>query len=380
MPFVIAYLIADANKLRKAICTPLLLFYVSVVFATLISGVPSDYFVPYDFLTTFARLCYYAVLILVARSRFTLKGVLQIYLVATTVFALYLIVQYMYHLLIGGYLPTVIDRSWIFAPELTYATYEEKYRWSFRASSAFLEPSYYVLFTSPALAISIMGGESEGRSSVRFILLLLTYVLANASSGILLSVVALLVFVVKKKKSQKDYIVGTLLCAALLVYLLVGNYSFIEPAVERLSSGASFDNRITRGLLVFNELPPINKLFGVGLNNLEPYMLSNGLSTAFDEKNLNYSASFIQTLNYAGLFGFTFLVGYLIGLGKRCKSPICVCLFVLILVIMTYESILYSFRFAFLIVILESFIRVQDVDCPKDLGKMHSQGRPNRGV
>lgn len=111
---------------------------------------------------------------------------------------------------------------------------------------------------------------------------------------------------------------------------------------------------------IYDEIPILNKLFGVGLNNLEPYMLVNGLSTSYDELNLNYSASFVQTLNYAGLFGFIFLLAYLVSLGKRCKTPICKCLFALIVVIMAYESILYTFRFAFLIIFLEAFIRAQN--------------------
>lgn len=246
-PFLVAYLIADGNKLRKSICTPLLLFYISVVFTSLTVGIPSNYFVFYDFLTVFARLCFYGVLILVARSRFTLSQVLKLYLAASTVFALYLIVQYLYHSVIGGYLPVVIDRSWIFAPELTYGTYEEKYRWSYRASSAFLEPSYYVIFTAPALAISLMGDEKKGKSLKRFILLALTYVLANTSSGIMLAVIVLLFFMITKKKSRQNYIAGALLCAILLVYFAIGDFSFITPALERISGGASFDNRITRG-------------------------------------------------------------------------------------------------------------------------------------
>ena len=93
----------------------------------------------------------------------------------------------------------------------------------------------------------------------------------------------------------------------------------------------------------------INKLMGVGINNLGNYMEYNGISTEFDETNLNYCSSIVQILTNSGIIGFIFFVIYLAGIFKISKNNICSkILFVMLLFLLSYENILFSYRFCFI--------------------------------
>ena len=146
-----------------------------------------------------------------------------------------------------------------------------------------------------------------------------------------------------------------------MILFFSGKLAFI-PAVKRIAAGGSFNQRVLRGIIVYQEIPPFYQFFGVGLNNLEPYMNENNISTYYDEWNLNYCASFIQTLNYSGIIGLlsiTFLmINYLFkAINLRDYKNNLVFVFLLsLLFIFAYESILFTYRFAFLIVIFESVV------------------------
>ena len=183
VPFILGFFIADRKVIGAQVDRFLFAFYILSIGLSVIDGFPFDFFSFGDFWTLVARLLFYAVLVLVARRHFSWEAVRDLYLLLVTVAALYLIAQYVYHLAGGGYLPIVISDSLVFSPEKTFDTWTDKYQWYFRPSSLFLEPSYYSLFTLPALVAFTMG-EKE-KSLPRFALLVVTYALSSANSGLL---------------------------------------------------------------------------------------------------------------------------------------------------------------------------------------------------
>lgn len=367
VPFILGFLIADRKAIGAQVDRFLFSFYVFSIGLSIIGGFPFDFFSFGDFWTLVARLVFYAVLVLVARRRFSWEAVRSFYLLLVTVAALYLIVQYVYHLASGGYLPIVISDSLVFSPERTFDTWTDKYQWYFRPSSLFLEPSYYSLFTLPALVVFTMG-EKE-KSFPRFALLVVTYALSSANSGLLASIVVLIFFLAFKKKTQFDYLAASLILLAAVLYFPFHNVDWIAAAGERLAAGGSLDNRVIRGIMCFGLLDPFHQVVGVGLNNLGSYMGYNALSTGFDTDGLNYCATWFQTLNYSGIIGFFALVAYVGSLFKRCKGRMSRALCVVMIVVMAYESILFSYRFAFLVILLEGFIRYENAAVEAEAGE-----------
>ena len=348
-PFILGFLIADGKTIGTLVNRSLLFFYLVSIGLSVIGGFPFDYFSFGEFWTLVARLIFYAGLILVARRHFTWDVVRDLYLL--------LVIQYVYHLAGGGYLPIVISDSLVFSPEKTFDTWTDKYQWYFRPSSLFLEPSYYSLFTLPALVAFAIG--EKDKSLPRFVLLVVAYALSSANSGLLASIVVLILFLAFKKKTQLDFLVGSLMLLAAVLYLPFHNIDWMAAAGERLAAGGSLDNRVIRGFMCFGLLGPFHQVIGVGLNNLGSYMSYNALSTGFDSDGLNYCATWIQTLNYSGIVGFCALVFYVGSLFKQCKGRMSRALCVVLIVVMAYESILFSYRFAFMVILLEGFIRYE---------------------
>lgn len=359
-PFVLCFLVTDRKEISAQVDRYLFLFYILSLGLSVIGGFPFEFFSFGDFWTLVSRLLFYAVLILVARKRFSWGVVRNIYLLLVTIAALYLIAQYIFHYTVGGYLPIVISDNLVFSPEKTFDTWTDKYQWFFRPSSLFLEPSYYSLFTLPALVVFAIGDREKSLS--RFALLVITYALSSANSGLLASIVVLFFFLAFKRKTQLDYIAASLILLAAVVYLPFHNVGWISSAGERLATGGSLDDRVTRGIICYGLLDPFHQIVGVGLNNLGSYMSHYSLSTGFDSDGLNYCATWFQTLNYSGIIGFVTLVVYVGSLFKRCQGRNSRALCIVMIVVMAYESILFSYRFAFLLIVIEGFIRCENVE------------------
>ena len=155
---------------------------------------------------------------------------------------------------------------------------------------------------------------------------------------------------------------------AAVLYFPFHNVDWIAAAGERLATGGSLDNRVIRGIMCFGLLDPFHQVVGVGLNNLGSYMSYNALSTGFDDDGLNYCATWVQTLNYSGIIGFLALVAYAGSLFKRCKGCMSRALCIVMVAVMAYESILFSYRFAFLAILLEGFIRCENATVETEAG------------
>lgn len=358
MPFVVCYLIADRKELGPHLDRCLFWFYCVSVALSVIGGFAFPYFSMGEFSTLVSRMVFYGVLILIARKRFVWSWIKPIYLVTVTIAAIYLLTQYIYHLVFGGYLPLVLDDSLIFPPERTFEVWTDKYQWYFRPSSFFLEPSYYALFTIPALTLFVM--DEESKSPFRFGLLVLTYALSSANSGIIATIVVVVAFMCFRKKTAADYLVISLVLLIAVIYLPFNSLEWLDSAVYRFIDGGSIDNRVLRGFISYSLMDPYHQIVGVGLNNLGSYLGYYGLETGFDSDGLNYCASWLQTLNCSGIVGFLFLAHFTFRLFLRCHDRVSKVLCVLLVVVMAYESILFSYRFAFLLILLEGVLRFEN--------------------
>ncbi len=350
LPFILYFIVTDLPRLRLWPSSAAL-YFVSLV-TTLFASFGS-YFVLSDAMTLCARLVFYAALILTAREHFRAESVVKIYPAFVAAMSAYVIAQYAYHLTSGGYLPIHLKYEWLFAPERRARVLSDYYRWDFRPSGLFIEPSYFSLFAMPAIMDMLIGSR---KNYVLFALSTGAVLLTTATSG-LVGICIMLVFAliaVFKEETAKKYVLAIALIGIVSVVATNGLFS---ETINRLQSGGSFNYRVTRGIMTYREMPLFHKIFGVGLNNLEAYMNHYDLSTPYDEADLNYCCSVLQSLNFSGIVGFTALIGFMWSLWRRSRTAADRCMCAILIFILCYEAILFTYRFAFYVIILEARIK-----------------------
>lgn len=352
----------------------LLAFYIVSLASTLFCTF-FNYFEIVAALALIIRLLFFALVIIVARKHFNIDSVKEVYTALSFLFSLYLIIQYFFHMTTGGYLPITLNSGWQFPPEARPEKLAVYYRWFFRASSFFLEPGYFTLYVMPAVCMLVFKQRKTAFEFISLVTTIIAILFSTASAGLtsLLIIFAVYLFDSADRKSKYKFIIKI----AIVFVAVFGIIIFFTKAdaasltLGRLKSGGSFSNRITRGLIAFSKLSWINKVVGVGLNNLEPYMLFYGLSTAYDEGNLNYTATFLQALNYSGIMGLCFLFAYICSLFSYTKKVLAKqsnreheysynvlwSILFIIIFIMSFEAMMFSYRFAFYIIIYESLCR-----------------------
>lgn len=357
LPFMSYFFIND-KKLK--VCRKEWLFYSYVIFSTFICMVFS-YFNILDAMTVIVRMFFYAILIKEANDYFSWKKVEKIYTILVILLSTYLLIQFFYYKKTGNYLPIYINYNFIFTPEQRAKDLIEYYKWNFRPSSLFLEPSYYALYCIPFLCFEIFRSDKKIKDCIFLLLVISSVFISGAGSGIM--VILLLVcyfFFIKLKRIGVYSKITSLIILILIIFIIICFLSLnLEgTSLHRLQTGGSINQRITRGIIIFKELTLFHKIFGVGINNIENYMIQNRINTPFDEANLNYMCSILQVLNCFGVIGIIFFINYIYSIWKKINKIIILkSLFFMMIFVMSYEGILFTYRFAFLFIILNSDIK-----------------------
>lgn len=357
LPFIFYFFINETKIKSYKYKSKEYLFYFYIIFSSSFCLL-FEYFKINDALTLSLRMVYYALLLKEATCHFNWKSVSKIYENIVFFFSLYLILQVIYNNLTNRYLPIYIKYDWLFPPEQRAKDLIEYYRWSFRASSLFLEPSYYALYCMPFLCIKILKENKTIQDNIKLIVVTFANFLSGANSGIIGIVILFFYFIFYKLKKSKigklSYIVMFFLTISFIILFYFWDFKS-GGILERIQKGGSLNQRVIRGIIIFKELGLFHKIFGLGINNVEAYMLKNSITTPFDELLLNYMCSFLQTLNFSGIVGFIFLLNYIFAIWKKIKNNlISRGIFLILIFIMSYEAILFSYRFAFLFIIMEA--------------------------
>ncbi|WP_390410509.1 hypothetical protein [Lacticaseibacillus jixiensis] len=372
IPLLIAC-INDVAKQRKLRVDGSLLLFYFVVFVTSLFSIANAYFVISKFMTILFRLLFYALLILFGRFHFHVEIVYKAYTFSVLCFSAYLVLQYVYFQLNNGYLPIYLHYSWQFPPEARPESLAQYYKWSFRPASLFLEPGYFCLFVTPNIILNLFMKNRSGMEGFSLVFALVAVVLSGSGAGIISLSLILGVYIFSSTANSSGLQISVRLL--FIVLIIVVGYLYLRynasgsDSVSRISDGGSFNQRVTRGLIIFRQLPFQHQIWGVGLNNLGAYMSRYGISTIYDETNLNYAASIIQVGLFSGIIGLASLLIYLGTLLARTVHamkvmtsqslrPAClIAMYLYLIVILSYEAVLFSYRFAFVLIIFEATIR-----------------------
>ncbi len=342
----------DLVKAKNSI-KPLLVFSCAFVLLTVfVSMFSGDYFRFSDAVTIFFKILLYLGVCAVCTQHFNLRYVKKFYFALVGIFGLYLVIQLVYNKTTNGYLPIWLNHDWLFSwenrPENLYVYYGPTGYMRFRPSSLFLEPGYYVMFVLPALLILLF----EDKNIIAAILLYITIILSTSGAGILIGLLAFVAKGVTKIAYFKDkklyltryiYVALALVAVGVLVVILFG-----DEILPRIFN--SFNARITRSLLIFENMDDFHKIFGVGMNNTVNYVNAHSVYTAFDEANLNFGASIVASGVQYGIIGcFIFLVSLFALAVNASRSKTGLMLVLLYIIYAAFEEIIFNFRMGFLL-------------------------------
>lgn len=358
IPFVLVYVLSyTKNKIRFMSFYGYYRYIVLVLLMTMFAAIQT-YFAFADFFTVFLRIIYYSILIYVSYGHFQLDTGLVLVKRFTVLFSVYIIFQYVLYKSVGVILPTVLNSNWIFAPEAGIRlNYEVYYKYAFRPSSLFLEPSYYVLFASVGLS-SILFVDKEKNDKFKMmqtLLITIGMVISTSSLALLILTInwffyfyRLLVIEKQKISIKKIIIIFTFFVFAIFIF----TSSLAENSLARIASGASFSQRITRGILLLKELNLYQHLVGIGINNIANYVVKNGITTPYDETNLNYVASVIGTYLSSGFVVFVSYMSIYIDAWKKSFNVLYKVLILTLFVCSFIEMNSFTYRFSFLFIFI----------------------------
>lgn len=358
VPFLFYYLIKDKGEVLLRVKSWYL--FIAVVFFTTMFNSFFYYFVFSEAITIFMRMIFYTLIILIAQKHFAFKtaGVFHSYL--SVLFSIYLIIQYAVYKAFNIILPIYFNYNWLFGPSRRAGLEnlaEGAFRFVFRPSSMFLEPSHFTIFILPALAFILFFNEKVSNKYKIFAVIITIALIASTSiSGLIGAAIIWLMYIMKHIITIKQKVlyiskngVLTLLFISALLFILL-NSSLANVGMDRLSEGGSFDQRITRGIIIFDKLDTHHKIFGIGVNNITEYMNHYKLSTPYDETILEMMSSLVSTFVTSGLIGGIFLIVFLLHLFKTQKLFYGKVLVLILSFMVVYESILFTYKSAILLV------------------------------
>ena len=357
LPFMVYFLIKNfSTKVKYKEFNGLYTYFFVAILFNFIASLQT-YYSYKEFITVFARIAYYALLIYIAYHNFDFKYGIKVLIGTSLFFSLYVLLQRVVYHSVNIYLPTVISPNLVFPGEesgnrLDYANY---YRWSYRPSSLFLEPGYFISYAAPAL-LALLYFEDINRKKMIIALIITVGFVASTSSAAIIVLGVAWGFFILKNLYRKDGKVETKRLMLLLLIVLFMFILLLSPLattlIQRTSTGGSFNNRITRAFILFQNTNLFQKFTGVGINNIANFVNETGSYTIYDEKDLNFVSSYIGTLLASGIFTFIFYNKYLITLYCRNKQTYTKLLVLIFLFYNFIENMVFTYRFAFYTILI----------------------------
>lgn len=366
VPFILYYLInLKWKRIPYRNYNGYFVYIFAVLMASLMAGV-NTYYRFAEFATVLVRIIYYSFLILVSYKNFDIHRGLNLVRIFSLFFSIYVIIQYIMYKSAGIILPTVLNPSWVFSAESGIRiNYSEYYRFIYRPSSLFLEPSYYALFAGVGLASALLYGD-DGKKRSNFVIgLIITagMVVSTSSAALLMIIINWSAYLCKMFFIERKHITTRKLLLTITLFVFMATLfrsSLAATLLTRTQGGGSFSNRITRGFILARNMNIYQVIFGVGINNVEGFMHYNNIVTIYDEGNLNYVSSMIGTYLCSGVFAFICYIRVFYLSYARSQQLLGKILTMSFLVFNFIEANSYSYRFAFFMIFILNMPRLDE--------------------
>lgn len=227
--------------------------------------------------------------------------------IVITQYALYLVGIHLNQIaFFGQYLFHAVDTSWYFRP-----------------SAFFSEPSYL----AEIVLLDLYNSLYRKRNKWYAVADLLALALSTSSLGIVFGYGLLLWWAVSQT-IVKNKILNFLIKVGLIVSFVAGLVKFLaytgdNRIINRILNGATISQRTLRAFEIYGRLSPLEKIFGIGMQNLSNYLNYNSISLVNEGIDTLMNKEFAQSFGYIlctlgglGIIGFCSLILYFL-----CKIP-----------------------------------------------------------
>ncbi|MFW7374242.1 hypothetical protein [Vagococcus fluvialis] len=260
----------------------LFLLLIWSLFSTLLSAFFQPHVSIISAIITLSRVFfYYCLAFLGGKNLFDWKLGFKFYKIMVSIFTIYLFFQVFFRSAFGVALPWYIS----FLPlnvkgDYTGIDFTMFFNDFYRPYSLFLEPGYYAQYAIPCLVISLFN--KKYLSFWFSIFISVGLLLSTSGQGILIASFIWVVFVFNQlitlKKEKIAYFL-ILTIPVTLVLINIMNKEFFQRSIGRLFTPGtgSAELRIYQGFTIFGSLTFIEKLIGIGFNNIQEYITSSAL-------------------------------------------------------------------------------------------------------
>ena len=292
---------------------------------SIILGILGDYFTISDWLFKWVRIIMYSYTFLFLAKKYINVELISNYfekigLVVSIIQIIQASLWYLFHRAIILVLP-FLKLHYIISNYGDYLKNIMAYNGTtWRPSGPFLEPADFSLYACICLICCLFLKKKVNLKSA--LIITASTIMSFSSFGILMTVFIWLYWVIKANKYSNAYkFISILIFLAVLMFLL-SNRLIIQSVMYRIGTigqeGSTTGSlRLLRGLAIYNQLPTIKKIFGVGLGNLATYLIKYNITTPYD-LTLKPGNEYMNTISYilvnTGIVGTTIFVSFIVSL------------------------------------------------------------------
>lgn len=208
-----------------------------------------------------------------------------------------------------------------------------------RPCSLFTEPAHFCIFISPIAYLMLI----DGKKILGFFFIV-SMISSTSTTGLLLAGLIVFAYLCRVRKLSKMFLFGVLaIIAGIIVYAAFP--TVIQGSIDKLTNtDADSDVRLLGPLAYMHLLNTTDIIYGIGINQLETFVLKGGGNLA-TEGSGNYANATLYIFFSYGIIGFITLFSYILKLWKRSKDKGFLLIF---LAILCSDQILFSSRFIYL--------------------------------
>lgn len=227
------------------------------------------------------------------------------------------------------------------------ATYLSEYRYNFRPSSIFLEPSQFSLFVSPILALILNKEKISKKDFALSMLISIAVILSTSGTGYLLVFISWMNFLLKvlKRREVESWKLFFMVLAIVVIIYTVLSSEYLSTLLARIGSinngdSSSINVRLVKGFHFYSILNPVEKFFGIGAGNYDAYILTHPYINS--KYAYEYMNSIAELLVSTGILGFVIVCYLLLQIRDYLRKSGLTIMFWIILAMYFTGSVLFS--------------------------------------
>ena len=287
-------------------------------------------------LTQFAlkglRFIIYTILIICfGRDWFDVDYGFKLYIRISTIAATYLILQYILKTFFSITLPITIPYLKLLYTDSTGAAYNEQLLqmysiFGYRAPGFFKEPSHFCQYVVLSVAILLFKSASNVKRNISLSIIIAAIIVSYSAIGyisLLATIIIWFLYTYKKRRLVNNLFL--LVIGSFAIVILSIQSGAFSSAISRINTinythAATGNMRLLRGCYVYQEIPFVFKIFGIGFGNYSAFIDTFRIQTFFDsllDKHSEYMSAISCVLLNSGLIGLGLYISGLIAIFRK---------------------------------------------------------------